>query len=44
MEHSTTSDNELQPRSATLTFLKLFARNYRVFRLPDGGFAEITLS
>lgn len=44
MEHSTPTDNELQPRSATLAFLKLFARNYRAVGLSDGGYAEITLS
>lgn len=43
MEHTTTEE-DLQPRSATLAFLKLFARNYRAVRLPDGDFAEIILS
>ena len=42
MSNSTSTEKE-NPSCKTLAFLKLFARNYRSVKLPNGEFADLML-
>lgn len=43
MKHSVPEDF-MQPSHKAISFLKLFARNYRAIKLADGEYLEMLLS